>query len=181
MSCGFDVENLILNFGFICATLSSNCAKLTEFSFCSNVAFLKLLFGPPPYHKYESTFCPRRVTSLYDVRASKFETRVSQTGVLIIAILGKSKSNKCKSNKIQICGFRCLTPGETPKSTYLYVFGFAILGFGFPLNGNYQNPRLQNPGFELAGTCIPEESYKLVHKIIIRLQDPNKSQLAGGV
>ena len=25
-----------------------------------------------------------------------------------------------------------------------------MLGFGFSQNGNYQNPRLQNPGFELA-------------------------------
>ena len=65
MSCGLEVENLILNFGFICATFSNSCAKLIAFSFCSIVAFLKLLFGPPPYHKYESTFCPRRVTSLY--------------------------------------------------------------------------------------------------------------------
>ena len=26
-------------------------------------------------------------------------------------------------------------------------FGFTNFGLGFPQNGNYQNPRLQNPGF----------------------------------
>ena len=40
---------------------------------------------------------------------------------------------------------------ELNTENHIFVFfGFAIFGFGFSPNGNYQNPRLQNPGFELA-------------------------------
>ena len=65
ISCGLEVENLILSLLLTLATKSNNLANDIAFSFCSTEAFLKSFFGPPPYHRYESTFCPRRVISLY--------------------------------------------------------------------------------------------------------------------
>ena len=58
-------------------------------------------------------------------------------------------------------------------------FGFAIFGLGFPQNGNYQNPRLQNPGFELADKIHVEQSRER-DLLTLRKPSPRTSQRGWG-
>jgi hypothetical protein len=51
MSCGLDVENLILIFGKVSAINFKSLSNEIEVFFCRFEAFEKSFFKPPPYHK----------------------------------------------------------------------------------------------------------------------------------
>src|SRR5664280_9759 len=71
ISLGCEVENLTLKSGLIKATSSSNAGNpIMPFSF---------------FQLYESTFCPRRVTSLYPLSNNSFTSLITDSGFLLLS------------------------------------------------------------------------------------------------
>ena len=65
ISCGLLVEKRMRMSGTACATRCKRSAKCTAVACAMALALAKSFLSPPPYHKYESTFWPRSVTSWY--------------------------------------------------------------------------------------------------------------------